>query len=246
MNSINCVRYPMRFLLCAAMTASFLAAGPATGDEDKLYKWVDEDGNVTYQDRPPPDESGKVQTFQQSLERSAGEGAGVALPDVDVTLYSIEACDACDLARELLNERGLPYTEKNAESDVEVQEELREVAGVLSVPVLVIGDEVLTGYNKALILNELEEAGFPITPGQARQAVADPGDDSPGDSGSDAMTADEVEQAARGAEENELLDEEDDLLSNQDGIFDDEQRTPDSDDVTEWEEIPEDERISVD
>lgn len=225
-----------------------LAAGPVAG-EDELYKWVDEDGNVTYQDRPPPDESGQVQTFEQSSSQSP---EGAAFPDVAVTLYSIEECDACDLVRKLLNERGLPFTEKDADNDAEIQAELKEAAGTLSVPVLVIGDEALTGYNKALILNELEEAGFPTTPGAAVQARTQP---EGGSSGSgqlsredlEGMTPEEIEQAARDAalrgEDNDLFDEDEGFLPNED-IFNDDNE-PAADDVTQWEEIPEDERIRV-
>lgn len=238
----------MRFLLYAAVSVTLLAAGSVAG-EDKMYKWVDEDGNVTYQDRPPPDESGQVQTFQQPSSQSP---EGTAFPDVAVTLYSIEQCDACDLVRKLLNERGMPFTEKDADNDAEIQAELKEAAGKLSVPVLVIGDEALTGYNKELILNELEEAGFPTTPGAAAQARTQP---EGGSSGSgqlsredlEGMTPEEIEQAARDAalrgEDNDLFDEDEGFLPNED-IFNDDNE-PAADDVTQWEEIPEDERIRV-
>lgn len=39
-----------------------LAMAVAPGvDAGKLYKWVDRDGRVTYQDRPPPAESGRIE-----------------------------------------------------------------------------------------------------------------------------------------------------------------------------------------
>lgn len=210
------------------MMSTLLAAGPAAGDDDnKMYKWVDEDGNVTYQDQPPPDDSGQVQSFEESPDQSADAQQRPAMPDVEVTLYSIEICDACDLVRNLLNDRGLPFTEKDAEDDVEVQEELREVSGVLSVPVLTIGDEVLTGFNRELILRVLEDAGFPTSAGaQARSSPA------PGE-----LSREELEQAARDtAVEDDPFDED---------FFSDLDSEPAGDGVTEWEEIPEDERIRV-
>lgn len=230
------------------MTAMLLAAGPAAG-QDKLYKWVDEDGNVTYQDRPPPGESGQVQTFQQAAAPSGDpSGAGAAFPDVDLTLYSIKVCDTCDLVRKLLDERGLPYTEKDAERDVEVQTELKEVAGVLSVPVLVIGGEAFTGYNKDLILNELDEAGFPTTPGAPAQSEENASNSQPAGEQPGGMTPEEIEQAARdaglGGEDNDLFEEDEELLPDED-IFSGTGPGPAPDDITQWEEIPEDERISV-
>lgn len=231
----------MRVLLCAAMAAMLLTAGAATGQEsdengDKLYKWVDENGNVTYQDRPPPDQSGQVQTLEQPPEPQAEAGGRPGLPDVDLTLYSIEACDACDLVRDLLNERGLPFTEKDAEANVEVQNELKEVAGVLSVPALVIGDQVLTGYNKGLIQNELDEAGFPAD-GQA--TAAGEAQSAPGQ-GSAPLTEEETEQAA-----GQAAPSEDDAAFSEEDIFSDSGSQAADDDVTQWEEIPEDERLDV-
>lgn len=222
----------MRFLLCAAMTATLLAAGSAAGqDDNKLYKWVDEDGNVTYQDRPPPDDTRPVQTFEQPLEQSAETEQDVELPDVDLTLYSIDACDACDLVRNLLNDRGLPFTEKDAENDVAVQDELREVSGVLSVPVLVIGDEVLPGFNRDLILRVLADAGFPTDPGARARAPESSGEE---------PAADDTDQAAGDAEPagDETDTFEEDIFSG----FDD---APFTDDPSQWEEIPEDEQIRV-
>lgn len=233
----------MRFLLCAAMTA-LLAAGPAAGD-DKMYKWVDEDGNVTYQDRPPPEESGEVQAFGESPDTDQPAG----LPDVALTLYSQEQCDACDRVRALLTERGLPFTEKNPEGDAEVQAELEELAGVVSVPVLVIGDRVLTGYNRDLILDELDEAGFPMgpagAPAQARPEARSPG---AGDQLTreelEAMTPAEITQAARDAalrgEHNELFDEDEGFLPNED-VFQDSPRGEAGDAINQWEDSPQDE-----
>lgn len=42
---------------------SFLLAGgqAAPGDAAKIYKWTDEQGNVSYHDRPPPGDAGKVE-----------------------------------------------------------------------------------------------------------------------------------------------------------------------------------------
>lgn len=239
----------MRILFYAAMAATLLAAGSAAG-EDKLYKWVDEDGNVTYQDRPPPDESGKVQAFDQVLGGADSEGRRAAFPDVDVTLYSIEVCDACDLVRKLLNERGLPFTEKNADNDVEVQEELKEVSGALSVPALAIGDEVLTGFNRDLILRVLKDAGFPTTDNAQAQPSSEGASSGAGPltrEDLEGMTPEEIEQAARDAalrgENNDLFDEDEGFLLNEDIFGDSGGGSPD--DISQWEEIPEDEQIRV-
>lgn len=230
----------MRTLICAAAALSVLWVAPAAG-QDELYKWVDEDGNVSYQDSPPPEDSGQVQTFSGQSDESVAS----TLPDVDVVLYAIGDCDACDMARNLLNERGVPFQEKDAEGGAEIQAELREVAGVLSVPVVTIGDEVLTGYNRGLIVNELEEAGFEA----GSMAAAETGSEGAGSAGNgEGMTPEEMEQAAR-----DIVSSDgggDDPLQEDDGFSTFSEDLPGdggsaSDDITQLEEIPENERIRV-
>src|SRR5262245_51266377 len=65
---------------------------------EKLYKWVDGQGNVSYHDRRPPADSGyRVQ------EKNVG-GKGVRASDAGdekptVVLYTITKCASCDAAR---------------------------------------------------------------------------------------------------------------------------------------------------
>jgi len=223
---------------------ALLTAGPAAG-EDKMYKWVDEDGNVTYQDRPPPEASDQMQTFGGSAETDPA----AALQDVALTLYTKQQCDACDLVRELLNERGLPFTEKNAGTDAEVQAELKELAGVLAVPVLAIGDRVLAGYNRDLILSELVEAGFPIgpesTPAQARLKARSQGSgDQLTREDLESMKPAEISRAARDSalrgEDNDLFEEDEGFLPNED-VFRDNREPPAGEATMQREGIAEDE-----
>lgn len=229
LTGMNPVRDRARTMLLSALAACLLAGGPAVAD-DKLYKWVDEDGNVTYQDQPPPDGSGQQETFVEDLGSSE---PAAAQPDVNVVLYSIETCDACDLVRKILEDQRVAFQEKNAEDDVDVQAEIREVAGTLSVPVLVIGDEVLTGYNKRMVLNELEDAGL------TQQAA--------GDRESGQATREERERLS--SEERQQAAEDSDGFAEDGGFPLDEDIFSDSgsgsDDIRDLEEIPEDERIRI-
>lgn len=190
-----------------------------------LYKWVDEQGNVTYQDQPPPN-AGNMQAFATDAEvlaETQNPAAG-AIAENPVTLYSVNICDACDLVRNVLEKHNVPFTEKHADSDRSVQDELMKLSGQLSVPLLAIGPKVVYGYNSQAITDELARAGYPIEgrPGSA-----------PGQS---TLTPEEVqEQAAAAAEE---------LIS--DGEPPDADIAIDLDTEPEQlEEIPEDERIQV-
>lgn len=132
----------------------------------KLYKWVDEYGNVSYQDSPPPEE---VEYEEKALRGAATEGGGdygalmtAASDSAPITLYSVAACDSCDLIRLHLDKQGVPYAEKDAAEDIAVQEELKEKTGALQVPTLSVGDNVLTGYSKSSIDQALVDAGYPM------------------------------------------------------------------------------------
>lgn len=213
-------------LLCILASACLLVASSACAQE-KLYKWVDENGNVTYQSQPPPANAGQVET----LESIGDTGARAPSPDVNVVLYSIKVCDACDLVRNLLTEWRVPFAEKNADGDAKVQAELKKVAGKLSVPALLIGDEVLMGYNKALIENELKEVGFsaglPATatpPKQTPEPHKLTREDLAG------MTPEEIEQAARDAAlrgiDNDLFEEDAGFATLNEDVLHRDDRTP--------------------
>lgn len=188
-----------------------------TAHAQNLYKWVDQDGNVTYQDQPPP--GGDADVYAKDPDFAADEGSTAA----PVAFFTIPVCDACDLVRNLLDKHDVPYTEKNANDDLRVQDELMELAGQLSVPLLVIGDELFYGYSAQNIRSGLEDAGYSLD-GNTRSA---------GRSGS--LTPEQIaEEAARAAEE--LTSELNDLGGNDSGLLDD---------LDTAEEIPEDERINV-
>lgn len=131
-----------------------------------LYKWVDEDGNVTYQDTPPPGdvefESSNVDGPPPPLPDEAGqqiEDAALASP---VSLYTVPQCASCDLVRLYLERNSIPFAEKDVRSNLDTQNELESIAGDLRVPTLVIGDQVLDGYSQNAIKAALTGAGFPI------------------------------------------------------------------------------------
>ena len=134
--------------------ASGLAIAPASAQ--KLYKWVDEQGNVTYQDQPPPGEARKVDEYTAPIEESGTQSGA------PVTLYSLPTCDACDLVRLLLQKNSVPFTEKNPSEDQAAAAELREKSGQLSVPSLTVGDKLLMGYNSLAIRDELKDAGYTL------------------------------------------------------------------------------------
>ena len=133
----------------------------------KLYKWVDEQGRVTYQDRPPPEDSKFSETALSESEtadpalKTYQDKMTAAAAKSPLVFFAIPDCDGCDLIRSYLEKRNIPFEEKNAEKDTKIQQELRELAGRLEVPLLVVGERVLRGYSKPVLESELDSAGFP-------------------------------------------------------------------------------------
>lgn len=155
-----------RNTLIAILLASLLASPALAG---KLYKWVDERGNISYQDRPPPEGQGRVE------EKNVRAGTGAASVSVDpgaaeaaakapVTLYMIPKCSPCDAARAYLKKRKVPFTEVNvSEKNPQGQEAMRKKVGELSVPTITVGGKVMQGYVESLVSGELDQAGYPPT-----------------------------------------------------------------------------------
>ncbi|MFC1665228.1 glutaredoxin family protein [Pseudomonadota bacterium] len=156
---------PTRVTLFSLLLGVLLIGSPANAA--KLYKWVDEQGRVSYQDRPPPEDS----NFSESTLSDPGDvdpaiksyqdKMAAAVAKSPLVLYVIPDCDGCDLIRSYLDKRNIPFAEKNVEKDPKVQAELKDVAGRLEVPLLVVGERVLRGYSKPVLETELDSAGFP-------------------------------------------------------------------------------------
>jgi len=141
-----------------------VAALAATSAWAQQYRWIDEKGRVHYTDTPPPPSAKSAQ--KKNLKGNAvGLQPNYALSQAakssPVKLYSHPDCqDPCQLARDVLNKRGIPFTEISAIDAAKV-EELKRVSGGARVPVLVVGGQVEStpsaeAYNQALDL-----AGYP-------------------------------------------------------------------------------------
>jgi len=149
----------IKFLLLLAL----LAGGTVLAAQ--LYRWVDENGNVEYRDTPPPASAKKVE------QRPIGGGAAVeasSLPfsvqqaarNFPVTLWNSTCGDPCDRARAHLARRGVPYTEKDPQGDIEA---FKKLTGGLEVPVLYVGSNRIKGYLEGEWDSALDIAGYPRT-----------------------------------------------------------------------------------
>lgn len=133
------------------------------------YKVIGPDGKVTYTDRPPVTAApGKV-TALGSRETVAIPSGDAALPlelrqaaaRYPVTLYVVSgACEPCEAARQLLRQRGIPFSEKQVVS-AEDGEALERLSGGRDAPTLSIGSQTLRGLASEVWSSYLDAAGYP-------------------------------------------------------------------------------------
>ena len=164
-------------IVCAAA----LAASFATQAQTNVYRWVDKDGKVHFSDSPPPkdakESSNKMMGGGQPAAAQMPYETQQAARKNPVTLYTSSDCgELCAQGRALLGKRGIPFTERNAAADPADAERVKKLIGTLEVPVLLVGDKHVKGYEEGLWQAALDRAGYARTalPGQATNVPVAP------------------------------------------------------------------------
>ena len=164
------MRTPIAVLLSAAAVAALA---------QQLYRWTDEKGRVHITDTPPPASARNVQKKSGAgnvAESQQGFELSQAVRSFPVTLYTAPACkEYCAAARALLNKRGVPFTEVQVADDAS-RKELKAASGGESVPTLVVGRSVHSGYSPDSYEALLDSARYPRTGSSPQRAQAAPPD----------------------------------------------------------------------
>ena len=133
----------------------------------QMYRWTDANGKVHYSDRPPV--SGAKNVQKQATPISQGSQAPLpyallqAAKNFPVTLYASDGCkEACAQAREILNKRGVPYSEVMVADDEDLAA-LRKLSGGDAGPVITVGREVIRGFEGGAYKAALDDAGYPAS-----------------------------------------------------------------------------------
>ena len=69
----------------------------------------------------------------------------------NVTIYSTPTCHFCHMAKDFFKANNVTYTEFDVASNPEKRKELVDKSGQLGVPVIIIGNELVVGYDKPKI-----------------------------------------------------------------------------------------------
>ncbi len=123
----------------------------------QIHQCEDEQGNRTFQKHCPP--GSKSLSAKNYSVKSNKDDKAQNLPSL--TLYSIPECEVCDDMRNDLSAKNISITEKNIKDNGDLQQELKaKTGGDIRVPVLMIGEKVVAGYDAAKLKTALQEAGY--------------------------------------------------------------------------------------
>lgn len=135
-----------------------------------VYRSVGSDGKVTYSDQPPAAASASL--LQERAVAPVDPGAGLAaLPlalrqtasRFPVTLYTSSDCTPCASARNLLQVRGVPFSERTVHTNEDIAA-LERLSGNASLPFATIGSQQLNGFSDLEWIQYLDAAGYPKQP----------------------------------------------------------------------------------
>jgi glutaredoxin len=132
---------------------------------------------MQYSDQPPPPDVRNAQqkAFKGSfIEVGDSYAARSARERFPVTLYT-SACGApCDQARQLLSERGVPFSSKDLQASEEARNEVQKLTGKMNVPVLLVGSDKFKGFEAGCWQAMLDRDGYPKSPLPGRKRVTEP------------------------------------------------------------------------
>ena len=72
-----------------------------------------------------------------------------------VTIYSTPTCHFCHMAKDYFTENKVAFTDYDVAHDLEKRQEMIQKSGQMGVPVIMIGDELIVGFDKEKLASSL-------------------------------------------------------------------------------------------
>lgn len=73
----------------------------------------------------------------------------------NVTVYSTPSCHFCHMAKDFFKEKNVAFQEFDVAADHDKRQEMIAKSGQMGVPVILIGNNVIVGFNKPKIVELL-------------------------------------------------------------------------------------------
>lgn len=161
--------------LAIGLTVALAIVG--TDASAQMYSWKDAKGVTHFSDQPPPDRvdnktGNKADSKAGPVIARTAPRTGASQPSLPyglaeaarrnpVVLYTTAACSACDQGRALLQQRGVPFTEKTVTSSAD-QQQLKDAGSDLRLPLLVVGSSKQIGFEAVGWQEALTAANYPL------------------------------------------------------------------------------------
>lgn len=71
-------------------------------------------------------------------------------------IYTTPSCQYCKMTKAFFKEKGVEYDEKDVAVDATARQEMIEKSGQFGVPVTVIGENVIVGFDKGTLEHLIE------------------------------------------------------------------------------------------
>ena len=141
----------IRFLFASLFLVMLLAS---PGGNAELYKWVDNQGNTHYGDKPPENAQLKKINGNVSSFKSVDVEPFVYDPSIiskrseskTVVMYSTSWCGYCKKAKRHFKKSNIRYTEYDIEKSTKGARDYKKLKG-RGVPVILIGDQRMNGFS---------------------------------------------------------------------------------------------------
>ncbi len=73
------------------------------------------------------------------------------MADKKVVIYSTPTCPYCKKAKEYFSQKGISYVDYDVAGDRDKAREMIQKSGQMGVPVIMIGDEIVVGFNQSKV-----------------------------------------------------------------------------------------------
>lgn len=72
-----------------------------------------------------------------------------------VIVYSTPTCHFCHMAKDFFKEKGVEFEDFDVSQNMEKRKEMMDKSGQMGVPVIIIEDQIVVGFNKPKIVELL-------------------------------------------------------------------------------------------
>jgi len=144
-----------------ASTLIILGLSVTAEAETKLYKWVDAQGRISYQGKPPPKDS-KILSEETLVDSKSSSSSGKKKRNTSsIDVYVTTNCPSCETTIDFLKTWKVPHSVKSIEDFRDIQGILIEQTNGVTVPALFTGRALITNgtSSRDVLIKSLSKTG---------------------------------------------------------------------------------------